>query len=388
MLPRRLAGLVEQLVDAGVDARPSLLVAAGLALRALLGDGDIGEHTEIIYDTVKALSRTTTADSRLTGKARLAAWAADGFALLAEERRARADRDAAGLTLELARAPLGADRMVLARGAHRCSGLVAELCAAAVHPASAGCDVPAALLELAWADASIDDATLLALAARVARPRQRAEDLPEDELDLDPRARPLETLERVVLAATPRANLAPRSALTVVALDSRRVRYVLTAMAQWKGSLTGGRLARVLRQHAGALSAAQAEARTRQARVEVWTERRMNEMELSVALAVGHLTSAEVVRRIQIGRQEVGDGTALAAGVECAPRSRAGGGLPVLAWATRERASRPAALALWLLLERFERERAPRSSRRPSTRRRGAGAVGRGRQGRARRHRG
>jgi hypothetical protein len=79
------------------------------------------------------------------------------------------------------------------------------------------------------------------IAARIARPRKRAEDLPEDEVDFDPRGAALPLLERVVLLTIARANVSPRAALAAVALDARRVRYVLAAMPQWKGRLTGGR---------------------------------------------------------------------------------------------------------------------------------------------------
>src|SRR5262249_22823771 len=150
------------------------------------------------------------------------------------------------------------------------------------------------------------------------------------------------------------------SALTVTALDSRRVRYVLSAMPQWKGRITGGRLARVLRQHAGALSAGQAEGRTRAARVETWTERQMQEIEVAIALAVGHLTGVEVVNRITLGRQAIEDGLTLACGAEVRAALEGGASVaPLLAWATKARTQSGPALAIWLLLERLDRERAP-----------------------------
>jgi hypothetical protein len=165
-------------------------------------------------------------------------------------------------------------------------------------------------------------------------------------------------LEKVVLAIAPRANLSPRAALAAVALDARRVRYVLSAMPQWKGRLSGGRLTRLLRQNAGAISVGQSEARARGARVEGWTERVMSELEMSVALAVGHLTGAEVARRIAIGRQSVDDGINLAFGAEArAALEGAAGVQPILEWATRQRTTNAAALAVWLLLEKLDRER-------------------------------
>ena len=318
VLPRpELGALVDRIVGEGLSSPRSRSLAAGLALRPVLpwgatgegddaGAGEGAEHTEIVYDAVKALSRTTTAESRLTGKARLAAWAAEGLA-----RCEHVDRD--HVVADLARRPIAGERMILVRAASLRPEMVAELCASA---RAGGGAVPGALLELAWADPRIPDAQLVDLASRIPRPKKRAEDLPEDEVDLDPLTRPLEMLERVVLAAAVRANVSPRAALAAVALDARRVRYVLSAMPQWKGRLSGGRLARVLRQHAGAISVAQSEARARASRVESWTERLLTELELSVALAVGHLTGAEVVRRIGIGRQPIDDGIDLATGAE------------------------------------------------------------------------
>ena len=52
-------------------------------------------HTEIVYDLVKSLARTTTAESRLTGKARLAAWAAEGLVRCEAVDRDRVLRDLA-----------------------------------------------------------------------------------------------------------------------------------------------------------------------------------------------------------------------------------------------------------------------------------------------------
>ncbi|MCC6555014.1 MAG: hypothetical protein IT372_18760 [Polyangiaceae bacterium] len=353
VLPRKELGeLLDRVIGDDLRSPPAMGLAAGLALRPLAplgGEADEGELTEVVYEAVKSLSRTTTAESRLTGKARLAAWAAEGLSCAACV-------DRAALLDDLARHPIGADRMVLARGAALRASMVSELCEAAPRALV----VPAALLELAWADPAVPDAALLDLAARIPKPRKRAEDLPEDEVDLDPSLRALELLERVVLTATARANTSPRAALAVVALDARRVRYILSAMPQWKGRLTGGRLARVLRQHAGAISAAHAEARTRASHVEEWTHRLLSETELSIALAVGHRTGAEVARRIAGGRQPVDDGLTLAWGAEArAALEGAASVQPILDWATKHRASQPGALAVWLLLERFDRERAP-----------------------------
>lgn len=358
VLPRReLVGLVDQVIDQGTASSRAASLAAGIALRPMVphgqtDGGDVeaeAELTEIVYDAVKSLSRTTTADSRLTGKARLAAWAADGLVRSEVIDRGRVLHD-------LTRRALAGERMILARSSALRPAMVGELCGAA-----AGADsIPGALVELAWADASVSDASVIDLAGRVVRPKKRAEDLPEDEVDFDPALRSLDVLERVVLATTSRANVSPRAALAAVALDARRVRYVLSAMPQWKGRISGGKLARVLRQHAGALTAAQAEARARSSRIEGWTERLLSELELSIALAVGHLTGAEVARRIAAGRQAVDDGINLASGADARAALEGPAAVqPILEWASKNRTAQAAALAVWLLLERLDRVRGP-----------------------------
>lgn len=365
VLPRKeLIELLDQVLDRGMHTPAAVSLAAGFALRPPFPLGVSveeegvaeGELTDLVYDAVKSLSRTTTAESRLTGKARLAAWVAEGLG-------SSAAVDRAHLLKDLERGPIGTDRMILARSQAMRGDLVQELCAAATSgrgTSGAVGTVPVALLELAWSHPDISDAQVIELAGRIARPRKRAEDLPEDELDLEPWRRSLEVLERVVIQATARVSIAPRTALTVVALDARRVRYVLSAMPQWKGRLMGGRLSRVLRQNFGALSAAQAEARARLSKVESWTERKMSELELGIALAVGHVTGPEVARRIAAGVQSLDDGLSLVSGAEVrAAMQGPEAAVPILQWATKHRTTHPAALALWLLLERFDRERAP-----------------------------
>ncbi|MCK6588197.1 MAG: hypothetical protein L6Q76_11480 [Polyangiaceae bacterium] len=357
VLPRaELLQCLELVLDLGMHSPQAKNLAAGLALRPPVPPGTPaaeepeGEHADLVYDAVKSLSRTTTADSRLTGKARLCAWTAEGLAAAQVIEPGR-------IAYELEKNPLAADRMILARSCAIRPSLAQDLYAPEPPGPSS---IPASVLEIAWSDPAAPDALVIDLAGRVAKAKKRAEDILEDEVDLDPSRRSLETLERVVLAATQRVIIAPRAALPVIALDARRVRYILSAMPQWKGRLTGGRLARVLRQHAGALSAAQAEARHRASKVEGWTERLLSEIELSIALAVGHLTGAEVARRILSGRQVVDDGISLASGAEAravmeGPEAIAA----ILKWASAERLKRPAALAAWLLLEKFDRERAP-----------------------------
>jgi hypothetical protein len=362
VLPRRELGqLLDQMLDLGLRAPQAKGLAAGLALRSpvLPGSDEAhaeeqeAEHAELVYDAVKSLSRTTTSESRLTGKARLAAWAAEGLAT-SSAAHTRSVLD------DLEKNPLAADRMILGRGCATREPLARELYTSASASSGGPSSVPAALVEIAWADPAAPDALVIDLAGRVAKPKKRAEDLPEDEADLDPSKRTLDVLERVVLAATLRVNVAPRAALAVIALDARRVRYILSAMPQWKGRLTGGRLARVLRQHAGALSAAQAEARARASKVEGWTERMLSEVELSIALAVGHLTGDEVARRISIGRQVIEDGLSLVSGAEARAALEGPEAIgAILKWAVKHRLAHPAALAVWLLLEKFDRERAP-----------------------------
>lgn len=327
--------------------------SAGLALRAPPAGGDGEEDADgdlvgLVYDAVKPLARLPASAPALTGKAKLAAWMAEGLTTCPH-----APPEA--LAEQASRGSLGGDRLVLARAAARSPGLVARLCEAS----RARDGVPPSLLTLAWGDPGVSDAAVIDLAARLAKPRKRAEDLPEDEVDLDPRARSLPVLERAVLAATGRANVSPRGALAVIALDSRRVRYVVSAMPQWKGRLSGGKLARVLRQNAGALTAAQAEARARASKVEGWTQRLLSEIEMAVAIAVGHLTGAELAARLAVGRQHVDEGLSLAEGALARAALEGPAAVaPLLDWASKNRGAIPSALALWLLLEQLDRERA------------------------------
>lgn len=348
-----VAALAEQIVDGGAATGAARGFSAGLALRPPPADDDDeaspDELVALVYDLVHPLARLAVSAGSLTGKAKLAAWMADGLANCPHV-------TPVAIAEHAARGSLGGDRMVLARAAQKSRSLVPDLCDAA-----RGRDaVPAALMSLAWADPRIADAAVIELGARIEKPKKRAEDLPEDEVDLDPARRSIEALERAVLAATGRANVAPRAALAVIALDSRRARYVLSAMPQWKGRITGGKLARVLRQNAGALSAAHAETRARASRVEGWTERLLSEGELSIAVALGHVTCSEVARRLSIGRQHLDDGISLAAGALARAALEGSASVaPLLDWAAKNRGAVPSALALWLLLEQLDRERVP-----------------------------
>src|SRR6185436_18424929 len=97
-------------------------------------------------------------------------------------------------------------------------------------------------------------------------------------------------------------------------------------------------LARVLRQNAAALSAGQAESRTKGARVEIWTERLMHEVEFAIALSVGHITAAEAERHIQSGRQGIPDGLTFESGVEVRAALEGAASVgPILEWAGKHR---------------------------------------------------
>ncbi|MFO0591614.1 MAG: hypothetical protein U0441_28975 [Polyangiaceae bacterium] len=346
--------LLEQMVETGGTTKAALGFAAGLALRAPVDDEDESgdpeaELTSFIYDAVKPAQRLPATAPGLTGKAKLSAWMAEGLA-------ATPDVTAADLALQAGHGALASGGLVLARAAAKMPSLVADL----VREGKKVDVVPAALLSLAWDDPSVPDAAVIEIAGRVQKPKKRAEDLPDDEVDLDPLSRSLDVLERAVLSASLRVNVSPRSALAVIALDSRRVRYVLAAMPSWKGRLSGGKLARVVRANAGALTAAQAEARARGAKVEGWTARLLSEIELAIAIAVGHVTSEEVAARLASGRQQLDDGLSLAAGVHARAAVEGVKAVqPVVEWATKNRGTVPSALALWLLLEQLDRSRAP-----------------------------
>lgn len=345
--------LLERIASGTLDAQAARGFSAGLALRTAASDEAAPDAdtdlVNLVYDAVKPLARVPVeiTGSPLTGKAKLATWMAAGLTSCPHV-------SVEALADKLARVSLGADRLVLARAAAKKRDLVPALCEAFRGREGA----PPGLLTLAWADSRVPDAVMADLAANLARPKKRAEDLPEDEVDLDPTSRSLAVLERTVIAATARANVSPRAALAVIALDSRRVRYVVSAMPQWKGRLSGGKLARVFRQNAAALTAAQAEARARASTVEGWTRRLLSETEMAIAIAVGHLTCAELAARFTSGRQPIDEGLSLAAGALArAAIEGAQAVSPLLEWASKNRGVSPAALALWLLLEQLDRER-------------------------------
>jgi hypothetical protein len=306
---------------------------------------------QLSSDIVHLVTRQPNAETRLTGKARVALWIAQ--CLL------RSHVVSASELALITPGALAGDRMVL----HRWT--------AGVSPRMEGLfesplPLPPALVELSWRSPSVSDEAMVALARRVAPSAREARELPEDELDLPPLARPLPVLERVVLAAIARVPVSPRAALAAIALEPRRCRYVLSAMPTWKGSLTGARLARVLRSYAGALSAAARPTASsppstgpRPASVARWTDRKLTEIEAAIAIAIGDLTVDELLRRMLAGSVRLQDGLVMAAAIEAraaldGPATFA----PLLDYAAANRSKDAAALALWMLLENLDRTRA------------------------------
>jgi hypothetical protein len=329
-------------------------VGVGLGLRrsVAVSDARDGDGTPLTSDIVHLVTRQAS-ESRLTGKARVALWIAQCLG--------RSRILTIGDLHLIAPGALASDRMVLHRWAAHVSA----------SPRIDGCLdratlVPGSVIELAWRDPAVSDEAVVALARRVASTARADRELPEDELDFAPLVRPLAVLERVVQAAIARVPISPRAALAAIALDPRRCRYVLSAMPTWKGSLTGVRLARVLRSYAGALSAAARPSSgsspsvggPRPAAVARWTDRKLIEIEAAIAIAIGDLTVPELVRRLVVGSIRMQDGLAMAAAIEA--RAAVDGPAtfaPVLDYAAQHRAKDAAALALWMLLENLDRVR-------------------------------
>jgi hypothetical protein len=327
-------------------------VGVGFGLRRAHPEA-AGEDALLTSEIVHLVTKRANVESRLTGKARVANWIADCLG----RSRAVEPPELARLLLP---GTLASDRMVLRRWASDHKASLATACLLDLQA------VPAALVELCWRDPKVSDDDAVALSARIAPSPRSERELPEDELDLSPLARPLPVLERAVLAAIAKAPVSPRAALAAIALEPRRCRYVLSAMPTWKGSLTGVRLARVLRAHAGALSAAQRPAAgappatARAATVARWTDRKLIEAEAAIAIAVGDLTTSELLARLVSGRLKLEDGVTLAAGIEARVAiDGAAAFVPLLDYATSRRTTDAAALALWMLLEELDRVRAP-----------------------------
>jgi hypothetical protein len=329
-----------------------LALAAGIAFRRDMG-GEDERKGELLAHCAHALAGADRTGGTLTGKGRLASWLADGVARAAEWAEDE-------LVLALVSHTLAADRMVLGRASSRLQGgtaRVADWCNQAIASESA---LPLALLELAWRTLPVDDDTIARLSARVEKPL-RLDGSPEGEVDLDPRKRSLALLERVGAALVGKSPLSPRASLALVALEPRRIRYVLSALPQWKGVLVGANVARVLKAHAGALSAAGPSAQKRPSQASAsWTQRRLDEVDLAVALAIGDLAPHEAVKRLASGYAALTQGPALAAGMEA--RAATGEVLalePLVEHLAKERSRDGAALAAWLLVEGLDRVRSP-----------------------------
>jgi len=343
------AAVAELVASPSHGPEVQMALAAGIAFRDLEAAQDQGAG--LLAQCVRTLAEGDRSGSLLTGKGRLASWLAEGVGRASEDAHAE-------LVEALGAQTLAADRMVLGRvirGAVPGSRLE-TLCTAALRVSST---LPIALLEVAWRSSSVSDELIAQLAARVAP--ASVESSLEQEVDLDPRARPLELLERVGAALVGRAPLSPRAALALVALEPRRVRYILSALPQWKGVLSGANMARVLRAHAGALSAAgrSAQKRPNQAAAS-WTQRRLDEVELSIALAVCDISAVEALKRISAGYATLTQGPAFAAGLEArATLEGASAVEPLVEWVAKERSRDAAALGAWLLIEELDRVRSP-----------------------------
>jgi hypothetical protein len=343
--------VVAELVGSGSRAREvDLAFAAGIAFRNLEDAEDHGAG--LLAHCAHALADSDRTGSLLTGKGRLARWLAEGVTRAAEQ--------APGELIDaLGARTLAADRMVLGSvvsGSAAASERFAKICEDALGSAS---PLPTALLEAAWRDAGVPDEAVARLAARVG-PIGTDGSL-EQEVDLDPRSRPLALLERIGVALVGKTPLSPRAALALVALEPRRVRYILSALPQWKGVLSGANVARVLKAHAGALSAAGPSAHKRPTQAAAsWTQRRLDEVELAVALAVRDISPDEALKRILAGYASPTQGPPLAAGLEArATLDGTSSVEPLLEYLARERARDGAVLASWLLVEGLDRVRSP-----------------------------
>jgi hypothetical protein len=353
-----LRSLVSQAtaVDADPLSERGTGVAVGLGLRCTASQASESEGASLTNEIVHLTMRHPGTGTSLTGKARAAHWIAECLG------RSRVV-GGAELVREIVPRTLASDRMVLFRWAARARASLSSVCS---EDARLGA-LPLAVVELCWRDPTVGDEAAVALCSRLAPTARSERELPEDEIDLAPLRRPLPVLERAVLAALTHAPPSPRAALAAIALDPRRCRYILSAMPTWKGTLTGARLARVLRSHAGALSAAARSSgapagggTARAASVARWTDRRLSETEAAIAIAVGDLTAPELVRRLVAGSIKLDDGVTMAAGVEArAAIDGASTFAPLVDYATSRRTKDAAALALWMLLEELDRVRAP-----------------------------
>jgi hypothetical protein len=347
------AAVAELVTSRSHAAEVDLALAAGIAFRRGL-DGAEDSSAGLLAHCVRVLAGADRSGSPLTGKGRLAGWLAEGVTrafLRAEDELIDA--------LGSASATLAADRLVLGQVARSRTGPDPSVAAICERALARHAWLPIALLEIAWRSEGVPDEVVASIAAQT-RPA-RADGSLEQEVDLDPRARPLALLERVAAALVNRAPLSPRAALALVAIEPRRVRYILSALPQWKGVLSGSNVARVLRAHAGALSAAGPSGQRKPTQTSAsWTQRKLDEVELAVALAVGDISPSEALTRLRTGSAVLTQGPALAAGME-ARATLDGPALlePLVDHLATERSRSGAALAAWLLVEGLDRVRSP-----------------------------
>jgi hypothetical protein len=344
-----VAGIVASRAHSG---QVDLALAAGIAFRRDMARG-VDAKGELLAHCAHALAGADRTGGTLTGKGRLARWLADGVACAAE----RVEDE---LVLALVSHTLAADRMVLGRASKQLADGHLRVAAWCDRALASGLPLPLALLELAWRTDAVTEETIALLAAQMERPL-RLDGSPEAEVDLDPRGRSLALLERVGAALVGKSPLSPRASLALVALEPRRIRYVLSALPQWKGVLAGANVARVLQAHAGALSAAGPSAQKRPSQASAsWTQRRLDEVDLTIALAVGDLAPREAVTRLGSGYAALTQGPALAAGMEARAAIDGTSALePLVEHLAAERSRDAAALAAWLLVERLDRVRSP-----------------------------
>jgi len=344
-----VAGIV---ASRALPAEVDLALAAGIAFRRDMANGAESKG-ELLAHCAHVLAGADRTGGSLTGKGRLASWLADGVA--------RAAKLAPDELIEaLVSHTLAADRMVLGRASTRLPDGAAHVAGWCAEALARGSPVPIALLEVAWRTDVVEDDTIALLSAQVERPL-RIDGSPEAEVDLDPRGRSLALLERVGAALVGKSPLAPRASLALVALEPRRIRYVLSALPQWKGVLVGANVARVLKAHAGALSAAGPSAQKKPSQASAsWTQRRLDEVDLAIALAIGDLAPHEAIKRLMSGYASLTQGPALAAGMEARAAIDGAPALePLVEYLAKERSRDGAALAAWLLVERLDRVRSP-----------------------------
>jgi len=325
-------------------------LAAGVAFRRGMAS-DAETKGDLLAHCAHVLAGADRTGGALTGKGRLASWLADGVAHAAQF----AEND---LVEALAWHTLAADRMVLGRASQKLPDVSLGVAAWCDKALATGSPLPIALLEIAWRTDAVSDETIALLAASIEKPH-RIDASPEGEVDIDPRGRALPLLERVGAALVGKSPLSPRASLALVALEPRRIRYVLSALPQWKGVLVGANVARVLKAHAGALSAAGPSAQKKASQASAsWTQRRLDEVDVAVALAIGDLGPREAVTRLGSGYATLTQGPALAAGMEARAAIDGVAALePLVEHLAKERSRDGAALAAWLLVERLDRIR-------------------------------